>query len=232
MPDVLTPSAGTRPHGARHARVRCRLLASRLDVPVWVLLIEVFIGLGWLRAAAEKIIDPAWWSGDVVADFLVAHEGATLPWYRLVEEAIVRPGMGLVLIYVVLAQLAIGAALVAGVRRELALGVGVFLNLNFIALGAVTPSAFYVLAQLAVLLWVVESRLDHGAMRSVAAAGAVTGLVLAVTSLPAVSTIDPALVIDDPAVMLTLLGVLVTAACLVLLHRPDAQRSNATYEYS
>lgn len=231
MPDVLTPPAPSRPDSPRHARRRTRL-AARLDVPVWVLLIEVFIGLGWLRAAVEKVIDPEWWSGDVVSDFLVDHEAASLPWYRLVEDTIVRPGMGLVLIYVVLAQLAIGGALLAGVRREIALGAGLFLNLNFIAIGAVNPSAFYVLAQLAVLLWVVESRLPAGIARPVAAVGAVAGLVMAVASLPFVSTIDPALVIDDPAVMLTMLGLLVTAACVVLLGRPAAQESSARYVYS
>ena len=231
MPDVLTPPAPSRPASPRHARRRSRL-AARLDVPVWVLLIEVFIGLGWLRAAVEKIVDPAWWSGDVVADFLADHQGASLPWYQLVEDAVVRPGMGLVLIYVVLAQLAIGGALLAGVRREIALGAGLFLNLNFIAIGAVTPSAFYVLAQLAVLLWVVESRLPAGIARPVAAVGAVAGLVLATASLPFVSTVDPALVIDDPAIMLTMLGVLVAGACVLLLSRPMDQASSARYPYS
>lgn len=231
MPDVLTPPVPSRPSGPRHARTGGRI-ANRLDAPVWVLLVEVFIGLGWLRAAAEKIIDPAWWSGAVVADFLTDHHDTTLPWYRLVEQVIVRPGMGLVLIYVVLAQLAVGVALVTGTRREVALGVGLFLNLNFITIGAVTPSAFYVLAQLAVLLWVVESRLSPSIARPVAALGATAGLVLAAASLPFVSTLDPALVIDDPAVMLTMMGTLVAAACLVLLHRPAAQRSKATYVYS
>ena len=227
MPDVLTRPAPPRPSGPRHAR-RDGRITRRLDAPVWVLVVEVFIGLGWLRAAVEKIIDPAWWSGEVVADFLAEHEDVSLPWYAVVEDAIVRPGMGLVVIYVVLAQLAIGAALVAGVRRGVALGAGLFLNLNFIAIGAVTPSAFYVLAQLAVLLWMLESRLPTRAARPVAAVGGVVGLLLAMVSLPFVATIDPALVIDDPAIMLSMLGLFVAAACVVVLDRPAAQDSRAT----
>ena len=229
MPDTLT-----RPTAPAHANPAARGLRQRVRervaVPAWVLLIEVFIGLGWLRAAVEKIIDPAWWSGDVVVDFLADHADTSLPWYTPIEQSIVRPGLGLVLVYVVMAQLAVGLALVAGTRREIALGVGLFLNLNFIAIGAVDPSAFYVLAQLAVLLWVLESRTRPAIARPAAAVGVVAGLVLAAGSAPFIGTLDPALVIEDPAVMLTTMGLLAAVCGLVLLDRPRTQADPCGHE--
>lgn len=54
-------------------------VSARLrDLPAWVVVTEVFIGLGWLRAATEKLIDPPWWAGGTISDFLADHDAITL----------------------------------------------------------------------------------------------------------------------------------------------------------
>jgi hypothetical protein len=57
---------------------------------------------------------------------------------------------------VVASQVAAGVALVTGWRVGWALIAGMFLNLNFVLVGAVDPSIFYLVAQMALGLWMVD----------------------------------------------------------------------------
>ncbi len=59
--------------------------------PAWAAVTEIFIGLGWLRAATAKSIDPGWWDGSALEQFLVEHEGATLGWYEPFSQLVVTP---------------------------------------------------------------------------------------------------------------------------------------------
>lgn len=38
--------------------------------PSWVVLAELFLGVGWLRAATSKAIERDWWAGRTIADFV------------------------------------------------------------------------------------------------------------------------------------------------------------------
>ncbi len=192
------------------------LLGARFhSFPAWVVLTQLFIGLGWMRAVAEKLIDPAWWSGEVIEDFAAAHGGSTLGWYRLFVDLVVLPQAALVGIVVVVGQLIAGLSLITGRALRLGIGVGMFLNVNFLATGAVAPSAFYLLAQGAMLLWLVEQHPSRPSNQSLQIAGGIAGI-LAGASLPFVSTLHPAEVIDDPAMMFVFGGALSALGCLLV----------------
>ena len=185
-------------------------------LPAWVVVTQLFIGLGWLRAAAEKIVDPAWWRGDGVVRFLADHDGRALTWFEPFLELVVTPRVVVVAAIVVVLQLAAGATLVAGRHAAVGLAVGIGLNLVFLASGAVNPSAFYLLAQGALVLWAVERRRGHRRETAIVTAAAVA-LTLAVVSLPDVATLAPAAVVDDPAVMFVLGGTLGAMGCGLVL---------------
>ncbi len=56
-----------------------RRFASR---PSAVVLVELFLAIGWLRAAVAKSTTGAWWSGREIREFLVDHDTQTISWYR------------------------------------------------------------------------------------------------------------------------------------------------------
>ena len=66
----MTTTTEDRTNQTDHSDRLSKLFAARFaDQPAWAAVTEVFIGLGWLRAATSKIIDPSWWSGDHLAEF-------------------------------------------------------------------------------------------------------------------------------------------------------------------
>ena len=194
------------------ATVRSGAATRTAGLPSWVLLIELFLGLGWLRAAAEKVIDPQWWTGDVIRGFVLEHQDQALGWYRPFLDAVVSPAALLVALAVLVLQLTAGLSLVTGRRRGLALGLGILLNLHFMAAGAVNPSVFYLLAQATLALWMVEQRPTITSTRRLVVVSAIA-TVLASASLPFISTLHPAHVIEDAAVMFVFGGALTIVAC-------------------
>jgi hypothetical protein len=203
-------------------RVRDVVLDRVAGLPSWVVLTQLFIGLGWLRAVAEKVIEPGWWTGHVIDDFVVDHQHATLGWYQPFVEGVVTPAAPVIALAVVLGQLVAAISLTTGKRLLLGLSVGMFLNLNFLAAGAVTPSAFYLLAQGAIALWMAELKPSAAATRALGAVAA-TAIFLAAASLPFVSTVHPHDVIEDPAVMFAFGGSLAAAACWLASHTTRTQ---------
>ena len=99
-----------------------------------------------------------------------------------------------------------------------ALAVGVLMNLNFMAAGAVNPSAFYLVIQGTIALWLAErTRAGQRAGRALTAT-AVAGAGLAALSVPYISTLHPHGVVEDPAVMMVMGGALTVVGC-GLAHR-------------
>ncbi|MEM9032959.1 MAG: hypothetical protein AAGA99_03850 [Actinomycetota bacterium] len=215
------------------APVRTRtasLVRRRLDAfPPWVLLIQTFIGLGWLRAGVEKLISVEWWTGTELEGFLALHAGETLPWYLPFVELVVSPSAAVVSFVVMAAQFAIAGSLLSGRRVGLALCAGMLLNLHFIAAGAVAPSVFYLLAQGAVALWMAEQRRTRQ-LSVLLTAVSIGGAAMAGASLLAIRTIDPALVIEDPALMLVTVGAFGAAASIEVMRRHDEHEEHVVAE--
>ncbi|MDH3190438.1 MAG: hypothetical protein OEM39_07355 [Acidimicrobiia bacterium] len=189
-----------------------------LGIPAWVLLTQIFIGLGWSRAAVEKIIDGSWWGGSGITTFLAEQSSLTLGWYQPVVDHIVRPNVAVFAIVVVCSQLLAAASLLSGRLVGYGLLLGMFMNVNFLAAGSVNPSAFYLLSQGALALWLAEQAEYGTLVPRVLSVIAVLGYVIGVMSLPYIGTLHPAEVMKDPGIMVALAGALTVIGC-DLAHR-------------
>ncbi|MEP7202212.1 MAG: hypothetical protein ABI894_06355 [Ilumatobacteraceae bacterium] len=191
--------------------------------------LRIFLAAGWLRAGAEKLIDPHWWSGHKLAIFVNQQHNEALPFFRPVMTNVITPAAQTVAIIVVLTQLACGVAIAIGKPLRLALRWGFLMNVVFIMAGRVNPSAFYLIMEIVLLLAIADGtigvRPTLPSWRTIVTAGMFAGLALAVT--PYIRTIEPSKVIDDPAMMLAFLGFVVTVTLLV--RRAAYRPQRATY---
>lgn len=116
--------------------------------------LRFFIAIGWLRAAAEKVVAGGWLDGSAVSSFIddqIAADVVMSSGYQQVMEQLWHPlatGLGML---VLLLEILIGIALLTGAGFNTALAIGLFLNANFIAAGVINPSAFYMIIQVALL---------------------------------------------------------------------------------
>ncbi|MBT8207404.1 MAG: hypothetical protein KJO18_03950 [Acidimicrobiia bacterium] len=194
------------------------VISDRLNAPAWVVLVELFIGFGWIRAAVEKIIDPAWWQGNVLEEFIAVNSTDALGWYQWFLAGVVSPQLLAISAVVVIAQVIAGASLISGRRVTTGLLVGMFLNLNFIAAGSVNPSIFYLVCQSALLLAMAQDLARTGVVSATLRAMPTVSLVLVATSLPFVSTIEPSAAVEDPALVLLFFGLLLGVSSRLGVH--------------
>ncbi|CAA9458179.1 MAG: hypothetical protein AVDCRST_MAG25-423 [uncultured Rubrobacteraceae bacterium] len=198
----------------------------------YLLPLRLFIGLGWLRASAEKIIDPDWLGGTVLATFLqekIAGDHVVFPFYRTLITDVFLPNASALSWVMMIGQGLVGAAILLGLFTNAAILGGLFMNLNFILAGAPNPSAFYFVIQVALFIGGTGAIIGVDALLGrrvrtplfVAKVGirswhfrskerALLGLTvlsfgLAAYSLAHVHTYDPGLSVEDPAMILTVL---------------------------
>jgi uncharacterized membrane protein YphA (DoxX/SURF4 family) len=188
--------------------------------------VRIFLAAGWLRAAAEKVIDRNWWNGTKLEGFLVKQHQEALPFFRPVMDHAIAPVAAPIAFIVMITQLLCGLAIATGVKMRLALRWACLLNVTFILAGRVNPSAFYLVMELVLLFAIADgtigARPSTPSRRSFIAAG--VSAAAAVAFIPYIRTIEPAKVIDDPAMMMTFLGM--TVAVTLLIRRaahPDFQ---------
>ncbi len=116
--------------------------------------LRFFIGLGWLRAGVEKLLNPAWTSGTKLPEFFQAQLDANalyFPFYETLINQVFEPNAFILSWIILIGQLLAGIAILTGTLTNLALLGGLFMNLNFVLAGAVSPSAFYIVIQCALL---------------------------------------------------------------------------------
>ena len=196
---------------------------------VVLLPLRLFLAAGWLRAGAEKLIDPQWWNGNKLRGFLKTQHDEALPFFRPIMDHLIAPGARTVAIVVVVTQIAIGLAIAIGKPMRLALRWGFLLNVVFILAGRVNPSAFYLVMEIVLLFAIADGtigvRPSTPSWRTLAAAG--TSAALAIAVAPYIRTIEPAKVIDDPAMMLVFLGFIITVTLIVrrCAYRPPQANS-------
>ena len=212
----MTLSAGEQA-GITVPQIVADLFTARFaGQPAWAVLTEVFIGLGWLRAGVSKVIDPSWQSGNYLTGFLIDHQDDTVGWYSPFVDTFVSGNTQTVSAIVLVMQFVVAASLLTGQVRSIGLGLGIGMNLHFLAAGSVDPSAFYLLAQIA-LVFLLLDRWPAHERRVLLPSVASAGLATAALNLPFVRTVHPAEVIRDPAIMFATLGSLVCLACIVSL---------------
>lgn len=188
-PTATTMPTERQPLAAKSANRRA---VSALLVPL-----RLFLAAGWLRAGVEKVIDPSWWTGGVLDRFLTEQRPHMLPFFRSFSDVLIEPLALPVAWLVVGAQVVIGVGLLLGRFPRRALWAGVALNVCFTMAGAVNPSAFYLVMELALLIG-----LSRPTDLTIAWRRATLWLVPAVLVLPFARTLEPAAVIDDPALMI------------------------------
>jgi thiosulfate dehydrogenase (quinone) large subunit len=116
--------------------------------------LRLFIALGWLRALAEKITNPAWFDGTALSGFLntqLQAEKVAFPVYAWMISHVFLPGAPVLSWIILIGQLLVGLGLLFGAYSRAALVGGLFMNLNFIAAGMPSPSVFYVVMQIMLL---------------------------------------------------------------------------------
>jgi len=181
-------------------------VASRFEaMPAWFAITQIFIGLGWLRAATEKLITASWWTGADLRTFVAEHDGLGMPMYQGFIDNVVLPYAGENSLFVMALQFVVGLSLLSGRLIGPALATGMFMNLNFVAAGAVDPSVFYLLSQGGLLLWLAE-RSRRRTTNTALDATWFGGIALAAVSVPSIGTLHPADVIYDPSVILATVG--------------------------
>ena len=203
--------------------------------------LRLFIGLGWIRAGVAKLIDPEWYSGDLLIEFLQAnllHGGATFPIYNGLMMGLFTEHASFLSNLVTAGQLYTGLAIFFGIFTRPALLAGLFMNMNFVLAGTVNPSAFYMIIQLTLLTSNVGRVLGidgflnnmrgerlHERAETVASerfrarlffSGCLCNLILLFVTAPYIQTIHPADSIEDPAMLLVILFGLYTLLCLIL----------------
>lgn len=223
------------PWPPRPPRGRAALAAARdeaLREGAYLVPLRVFIGLGWLRACAEKLTDPAWPGGGTLVAFLAERiEGGhvAFPAYEALVDGVFLPHAAALGFVVALGQLLVGLGVLFGALTNAALLGGLFMNLNFLLAGEPNPSAFYVVIQAVLLLsnagavLGLDARLAatirhpllvaqppafrrRGVGRRSLAVVALGALLTGASALPRVADWSPAGGVGDPAMILAILA--------------------------
>ncbi|MGF1618769.1 MAG: hypothetical protein ACFCU2_13350 [Acidimicrobiia bacterium] len=199
---------------SRKAAISRARLATRIEgTPAWVVFIRLFIGLGWLRAVAEKLIEPAWRDGTEIIAFVEGYSVWTLGWYRPIVDNLVVPNFRVILVILIAAQAFAAVTLLSGRLLAYGIGVGIFMNLNFLVAGSVDPNVFYLLSQGAIAFWLVERGAASKWRLRTLSLVATTIYALAMVSIPSITTLHPTRVIIDPAMMFVFLALAAIVAC-------------------
>lgn len=122
---------------------------------LYLLPLRLFIGIGWLRAGLEKWLEPGWHDGTALAQFLTEHlvlGQIAFPFYAGLVQSVFEPASLTLGFTIMVCQFLVGLAVITGTFTNLALLGGLFMNLNFILVGELVPSTFYIMMQLVLLL--------------------------------------------------------------------------------
>ena len=117
--------------------------------------LRVFLGIGWVRASIEKIEDPIWSEKNGKLKNLLEesiNNGIAFNFYEEFLIEIVIPNIEIWANIIIIGQALCGVSLILGAFTNLGLLGAMFMNFNFILIGAVNPSVFYIIVQLVLLI--------------------------------------------------------------------------------
>src|SRR5262245_14312749 len=207
----------------------------------YLLPLRLFIGVGWLRAFAEKAGVPACDDGSALSRFLgeQLQSGAALPGYAAPAQELFLPHAAALAWVVAIGELLVGLGILTGTLTSAALLGGLFMNLNFLLIGRPDPSAFYIVIQSALLLsgsgsvlgldaWlcrrVRNPLLVAGVRRGPASrpvarrlflGGGALSLAVAIVALCNARDLTPGGSVHDPAMVLAVLATVGAASALI-----------------
>jgi thiosulfate dehydrogenase [quinone] large subunit len=116
----------------------------------YLLPLRFFIGIGWIRASLEKLTTSGWPQGIALEEFFnkqLSSSSVVFPFYQRLITNVFSPHAHSLSWTIMIGQMLVGLAILTGTLTNFALIWGLFMNLNFILAGQVTPSAFYVVIQ-------------------------------------------------------------------------------------
>jgi thiosulfate dehydrogenase [quinone] large subunit len=213
----------------------------------YMLPLRLFIGLGWTRAGLEKLIDVEWHSGASLTAFFtdqIDNRMIYFPFYERLVNDLFMPHAQLMSWIIIIGELLAGLAIGLGLLTKPALLGGLFMNVNFLLVGRVNPSAFYIVIQVALLSANAGMVLGLDALaarrkpfrrpqnRQAFLLLAIGLWVIAVLDIPSIRDFSPHSV-TDPAMLLFILSILSGLSSFFTFMRlptPDAVRveSNAS----
>jgi uncharacterized membrane protein YphA (DoxX/SURF4 family) len=208
--------------------------------------LRLFIAVGWLRALSEKLLNPAWFDGVALSSFLTAQlqaDQVAFPAYAWLISHVFLPGAPVLAWIILIGQLLVGLGLVFGAFSRAALIGALFMNLNFIAAGVPSPSVFYVVIQIMLLISSAgrvfgldgvahqnvilrslvqpaqrrlgRQRTQFRVSRHLLLVMAVICAVLALAALPYAKDFSPKGSINDPAILMCVIGLYAAGQCLI-----------------
>lgn len=128
------------------------------------LIVRVYVGYLWIKAAADKLGQPAWTgaqAGTGLAGFLkgaLGKTGGSNPavqgWYAAFLQGFVMHHLVVFSYMVSFGELAVGVALILGVVTGIAGFFGCFMNMNYLLAGTTSVNpVMFVLALFVILAW-------------------------------------------------------------------------------
>lgn len=189
---------------------------------------QLFLAIGWLRAAVAHGMSVNWWNGTELLNFLDRNAELANPVYAAFTSLVVEPLPVLVSLVVLVAEVGIGVLLLFNVRVREAVLAGILLNLNFILAGAVNPSIFYIMLGGVVLLVPLAGEVSSERAEAMARRAVLVSTLAAVALIPFITTIEPARVIEDPS--LVLLSLCFTAVAALWQLVTDTRSAEAVAE--
>lgn len=210
--------------GASLDRINALFDRRFASLPGSVVLAQLFLGFGWLRAVVAKLVDPDWWAGGIIDEFVGEYDSKTIGWYRPILDSLIVDYTVAWAVVVVALEMFVAVALLTSMRVGTGLAAAIFLNVNFLLVGSTNPSVFYLILQFGLVLWMLESSTAFAANTRRLRLLSVGGVGLAFVCLPYVRTMDPAGVIDDPALVLAMWSVCGVVATVVARRRVHRKR--------
>ena len=203
--------------------------------------LRLFIGIGWVRAGLEKLIEAGWHDGSSLVLFFAqqaSEDHLHFPFYQAIIQDLFAPQALSLSWVIMIGQLLVGISILAGFFTNFALLCGLFMNFNFIFAGQVTPSAFYIVIQMALFIGnagaiigvdqflsrkfpvcflVARSDGSRGLLsldKATYLTIAILSLVGALFAVPYIRDYSPHSV-DDPAMILLVLSVIIGLSALI-----------------
>lgn len=116
----------------------------------YLLILRLFMGIGWIRTCLEKLQEAGWWDGTALSTFLQGQMitgKVVFPFYQDLITNVFVPHAQVFGLITMFGEGLIGLAILTGTFTNFALLNAIFMNLNFIMAGAIDPSAFYLIIQ-------------------------------------------------------------------------------------
>lgn len=185
-----------------------RLVRQYRRLPGWVLILQIFLAFAWGRSGLAHALDGSWWSGQQILDFLATETGLRVDAYQHVLAGVVEPMPTITAVVVVIIELGVALLLLLNHRTPIAIALAIFLNLQIILAGVVTPSLFYLVAALGIAIWRLETLSAPKTVQRVTRNTVVTGVAATAFLAPSVRTLQPEGAIEDPALVLIFVALL------------------------